>query len=305
MSRLTLRQFAALASVARTGRVNETAHQLGLTAPAVTLQIKQAEAEVGAALFDRTREGLIPTEVGRTVISAADDIHERLRALDDELAAQTEGRKGRVRLGAVSTAKYFVPRMIAAFQAAHPGVDIRLLVGNRAETIERIRHRELDLVIMGRPPRDMPLNATVMGDHPFVIVAAPDHPLAREKAISKERMARETFLLREVGSGTRNSLELYFADVPDRAEALGIEMGSNESIKQAVMAGLGVAMISAHTVAQEVGQDWLHILDVEGLPIMRQWFCITMAGRTPSAATIALREFLTSEGAALLPSVAL
>jgi DNA-binding transcriptional LysR family regulator len=235
------------------------------------------------------------------VIAGAEEIEERLRALDDELAGLIQGRKGKVRLGTVSTAKYFVPQLIAAFKATNPGIEIRLLVGNRAETIERIRHRELDLAIMGRPPRDISLDATVMGDHPFVFIAPPGHPLTQQQSISKERMAQETFLLRERGSGTRSSLELYFADVPDRLDTLGVEMGSNESIKQAVMAGLGIAMISAHTIAQEVGQRWLSILDVQGMPIIRQWFCITMAGRAPSAATCALRDFLTSEGAAMLP----
>jgi len=301
MSRLTLRQFASIASVARSGRINETACLLGLTPPAVTLQIRQAEAEIGVPLFDRTRKGLIPTEAGCAVIATAEDIEERLRALDEELAGLIQGRKGQVRLGTVSTAKYFIPKLIAAFRATNPGIEVRLLVGNRAETIERLRHRELDLAIMGRPPRDIPLDAMVMGDHPFVFIAPPDHPLSREQAIAKERMAQETFLLRERGSGTRSSLELYFAELPDKIDTLGVEMGSNESIKQAVMAGLGIAMISAHTIAQEVGQHWLRILDVEGMPIIRQWFCITMGGRAPSAATLALRDFLTSEGAAMLP----
>lgn len=301
MTRLTLRQLASLVSVARTGRINETARLLGLTPPAVTLQIRQAEAEIGATLFNRTRKGLTPTEIGRAVIARAEDIEECLRSLDGELAALIQGRKGQVRLGIVSTAKYFVPQMIAAFRATNPGIEIRLLVGNRAETIERIRHRELDLAIMGRPPRDIALNATVMGDHPFVFIAPPGHPLTRQQGIGKERMAQETFLLRERGSGTRSSLELYFADIPDKLDALGIEMGSNESIKQAVMAGLGIAMISAHTIAQEVSQQWLSILNVTGMPIVRQWFCITLAGRAPSAATLALRDFLTSEGVAMLP----
>ncbi|MFA5970030.1 MAG: LysR substrate-binding domain-containing protein [Sphingomonas sp.] len=305
MLNLSLRQLNALRAVARTRRVNEAAYQLGLTAPAVTLQIKQAEAEIGALLFDRTRDGLIPTEIGETVIAGAHDVYERLNALSDEIDALIHGKTGRVRLGAVSTAKYFAPPMIAAFQARRPGVEVGLFVGNRAETIERIRRRELDVVIMGRPPRGLPLEASVIGDHPFVIVAAPDHPLAHERAISKERLANEPFLLRESGSGTRTSLELYFAEVPGKMDNLGTEMGSNESIKQAVMAGLGIAMISAHTVAQEVHQGWLAVLDAEATPIVRQWFCITMRGRALAPATTAMRDFLTNEGATMLPDVAL
>lgn len=303
MFNLSLRQLAAIRTIARTGRINESAGQLGLTGPAVTLQLRQAEAELGTLLFQRTRDGLIPTEAGKVVIAAADDIHDRLTALGDEVTALVAGRRGRVRLGAVSTAKYFAPAMIAAFRQKHPGIDVRLLVGNRAETIERLRHRELDLVIMGRPPRDISVEMTAMGDHPFVIVAAPDHPLAGARNIPRARIAQETFLLREAGSGTRRSLELYFVDFPEKYDNPGVEMGSNESIKQAVMAGLGVALLSAHTVAAEVGQGWLAVLDADAMPIMRQWFCVSPASRPLGASARALRDFLTNEATTMLPKV--
>lgn len=154
MLHLSLRQLLAIRSLSRTGRINETAGLLGLTPPAVTTQLRQAEAAVGAPLFERKRTGLTPTELGRVVIAAAEDIEERLKLLRDEVTDLTTGKRGRVRLGAVSTAKYFAPAMIAAFCRQHPGIEVRLLVGNRAQTIERIRHREVDVIIMGRPPRD-------------------------------------------------------------------------------------------------------------------------------------------------------
>ena len=304
MFNISLRQLAAIRSLARTRRINDSAALLGLTAPAVTLQLRQAEAEVGARMFDRTRAGLIPTEVGLAMIAGAEDVQERLETLKDEVTALVSGKGGRVRLGAVSTAKYFTPAMIAAFGRSHPGIEVRFLVGNRAETIERIRHREVDLVIMGRPPRDMPLQATAMGDHPFVIIAAPDHPLASARGITKERLAQENFLLRERGSGTRSSLELYFADIPEKFDNLGVDMGSNESIKQAVMAGLGIALVSAHTIAAEVGQGWLSVLDAQGLPIIRQWYCITPASRSLSRSAASLRDFLTQDGTRMLPKLA-
>ncbi|PJG47094.1 LysR family transcriptional regulator [Sphingobium sp. LB126] len=301
MLNLSLRQLNAVRAVARTGRVNQAAQELGLTPPAVTLQIQQVELEVGGSIFDRTKAGLVPTELGLAVISGADDLHARMAALSDEIDALVHGRMGRVRMGVVSTAKYFAPAMIAAFQAAHPHIEIRLFVGNRAETITRIRQRALDVVIMGRPPRRIALEAAVIGDHPLVVIAPPDHPLARERMITKERLANELFLLRESGSGTRMALELYFTDVPAKMDNLGTEMGSNESIKQAVMAGLGVAMISAHTVAQEVHQGRLVVLAAEATPIVRQWFCITMTGRALTPAAAALRDFLISEGSDMLP----
>lgn len=303
MLNLSLRQLQALRVVAQVGRINEAAEKMGLTPPAVTLQVKQAEAEIGAELFERTRGGLVPTEIGLVAIAAAHDVHERMRALDDEIAALVTGRLGRVRLGAVSTAKYFVPSMIAGFQAANPGIEVTLLVGNRSETIERLRQRELDIVIMGRPPRGQPLEASVIGDHPFVVIAPPDHELAGRRGITKERIARETFLLRERGSGTRSSLDLFFSDIPEKVENPGLEMGSNESIKQAVMAGLGVAMISAHTVALEVQSGRLAVLDVKGMPIVRQWFCIAPAGRPLAPATRAMKDFLVETGPGMLPHV--
>ena len=303
MFNLTLRQLAAIRTIARTGRINESASLLGLTAPAVTLQLRQVEAELGTILFQRTRDGMQPTEAGKVVIAAADDVHDRLSALTEEVNALVAGRRGRVRLGAVSTAKYFAPAMIAAFRQQHPGIDVRLLVGNRAETVERLRHRELDLVIMGRPPRDIPVDMTAMGDHPFVIVAAPDHPLAQARNIPRARIAQETFLLREAGSGTRRSLELYFVDFPEKYDNPGVEMGSNESIKQAVMAGLGIALLSAHTVAAEVGQGWLAVLDADGMPVMRQWYCVAPANRPLPASARALRDFLTTQAPAMLPQV--
>jgi DNA-binding transcriptional LysR family regulator len=303
MRNLSIRQLQAIREIGRIGRINRVAEMLGLTAPAVTLQLRHAELELGGALFDRTRRGMLPTELGAVAIAAAEDILERMHILDIEADELVAGRSGRIRLGAVSTAKYFVPSLIAAFVRRNPGIEVRLSVGNRAETIEKIRHNELDLIIMGRPPRSLAVEASAMGDHPFVMIAPPDHPLAGERQISKERLAKEALLLREQGSGTRASLEMYFADLPERPDNQGIEMGSNESIKQAVMAGLGIAMLSAHTIAAEVKEGWLAVLDAEGLPIIRQWFCVTSTNPRLSTAAIALRTFLTGDGAGMLPRI--
>lgn len=303
MSNLSIRQLRAIREIGRVGRINRVADTLGLTGPAVTLQLRQAEIELGGQLFLRSRRGMIATELGTTAIAAAEDVLERLHQLDIAAGELVAGRAGQVRLGAVSTAKYFVPSMIAAFVKRHPGVEVRLLVGNRAETLERIRHNELDLVIMGRPPRDLAVEASVMGEHPFVMIAPPDHPLAGHRKVSKERLAKEPLLLREPGSGTRASLEMYFADLPERRDNSGLDMGSNESIKQAVMAGLGIALLSAHTIAAEVKEGWLVVLDAEHLPIVRQWFCVTLNRPKLSAAATALRDYLTGEGAGLLPQL--
>ncbi|MBK8457613.1 MAG: LysR family transcriptional regulator [Phyllobacteriaceae bacterium] len=303
MSNLSLRQFRSLVAIADTGKIANAANRLRLTGPAVTIQLRQMEDEFGLALFDRTADGMRPTVAGIAAIDAARVVLDRLRQLDDEMKSIAAGGKGALTLGVVSTAKYFAPRMIATFQKRQPGIVVDLVVGNRAEIIDSLRRNTVDIALMGRPPRDVPVRATIFGDHPLVIVAPPDHPLAGRRDIAKEVMAREHFLLRESGSGTRISLEFFFSTVPGMADNPGTEMGSNETIKQAVMAGLGVAFLSAHTIEQELQLRRLVILDVAGMPIRRQWFTVSRADRTPSPAMQAFAEFLAREGAGHLPVI--
>jgi DNA-binding transcriptional LysR family regulator len=269
----------------------------------VTIQLRQVEEEVGLSLFDRTQDGMRPTAAGLAVIDAAQAIDERLRLLSDQLDAIKGLRAGSMRLGVVSTAKYFAPRLMAAFMKEHRDIEMQLVVGNRAETIASLKNHDVDMAVMGRPPKDVPVRATAFGDHPLVIIASPDHPLAAARDISKERIAEEHFLIREAGSGTRISLEIFLSDVPGRIDELGVEMGSNETIKQAVMAGLGVAFISAHTIALEIETGRLVILDVVGMPIRRQWYGVMRADRAISPAMAAFQDFLMRKGAMHLPLV--
>jgi DNA-binding transcriptional LysR family regulator len=301
MKNLTLRQFRTIQAIATHGRIINAAKVLGLTAPAITIQLRQAEEEVGLELFDRTADGMRPTAAGLAVIEAAQALDERLRVLDDEIDAIKGVRAGSLRLGVVSTAKYFAPRLMAAFMKEFPDIDMRLLIGNRAETIAKLKNHDVDIALMGRPPKDVPVHASAFGDHPLVIIAPPAHPLARARDISKERIAQENFLIREHGSGTRISLEIFFSDLPGRIDDLGLEMSSNETIKQAVMAGLGVAFISAHTIAFEVEAGRLVILDVAGMPVRRQWFAVKRSDRATSPAMDTFLDFLMRKGAAHLP----
>jgi LysR family transcriptional regulator, low CO2-responsive transcriptional regulator len=303
MRNVTLRQFKAIQAIANEGKIVNAAKVLGLTAPAVTIQLRQAEEEIGLALFDRTQDGMRPTAAGLALIEAAQSIQERLRLLQDQIDAIKGVRAGSLRLGVVSTAKYFAPRLMASFMKEYPDIEMRLLVGNRAETIASLKNHEVDVALMGRPPKDVPVRASPFGDHPLVIVAPPDHPLAELRDISRERIAEEHFLIREPGSGTRISLEIFLADVPGRIDDLGVEMGSNETIKQAVMAGLGVAFISAHTIASEVEAGRLVILDVVGMPVRRQWFAVTRSDRAISPAMATFHDFLMKKGARHLPLV--
>ncbi|TCD13385.1 LysR family transcriptional regulator [Oricola cellulosilytica] len=301
MRSLTLRQLRSLIAIEETGKISTAAEQLRLTGPAVTLQLKQVEEECGLRLFDRTAEGMRPTEAGKVLLQAAHAVQGELRTVEETLADLKGGKRGTLRLGAVSTAKYFAPRLIAGFQKVNPAIHIDLFIGNRSETIEALRDREIDIALMGRPPRDLTVNARVFGDHPLVIIAPPDHRLADIRDVTKEDLLSEHFLLRERGSGTRNSLEIFFADVPDKLESLGAEMGSNETIKQAVMAGLGIAFISAHTIEQELQLKKLAILDVTGMPIRRQWFAISRSDRSVTPAMEIFISFLSRRGASYLP----
>jgi DNA-binding transcriptional LysR family regulator len=301
MRHVTLRQLRAMLAIRAHGKIVNAAKALGLTAPAITLQLKQLEEDAGVVLFDRTAQGMRPTAAGLAVIAAAQAVEERLRILDDEIDAIRGARRGSLVVGAVSTAKYFAPQLVAGFMREHPDVDMKLLVGNRAQTIVSLKDHRIDVALMGSPPRELPVRAEAFGDHPLFIVAAPDHPLAGRRGISREEVARERFIIREAGSGTRTSFERFLGEIPGRLDDPGTEMDSNETIKQAVMAGLGVAFISAHTVASEVEAGRLAVLDVDGLPVWRQWFAVVRSDRTVTPVMAAFEAFLARTGASFLP----
>ncbi len=301
MLSLTLRQLRAVSAIRKHGRIVDAAKDLRLTTPAVTLQLQQLEATLGLALFDRTPDGMRPTDAGLAVLEAAQAIEGRLRALSDEIEAFKGLRRGSLRLGVVSTGKYFAPGLMATFRSAHPDIEMRLFVGNRAETIDRLKNHEIDIALMGRPPAGIAVRSVVFGDHPLVIIAAPGHPLVGRSDLSKEEVSRETLIMREPGSGTRISMEIFMREVPGWLERQIVEMDSNETIKQSVMAGLGVAFISAHTVAAELEAGRLALLDVVGLPIRRQWFSVSRSDRAVTPAVAAFAAFLAREGARHLP----
>lgn len=301
MRHVTLRQLRAVAAIQSTGKIVNAAKVLGLTPPALTLQLKQAEEAAGLALFERASQGMRLTDAGRAFVDAAHAIEERLRLLSDEIAAIRGVKRGSLVLGVVSTAKYFAPRLIAGFMRAYPDITLRLVVGNRAETIAHLANYRVDVALMGRPPNDVPVQAKMFGPHPHIIIAAPGHPLAAHRRISKQRIAKEHFIIRERGSGTRISFERFLGELPGRLDDPGTEMESNETIKQAVMAGLGVAFISSHTVASEIETGRLVVLDVAGLPIMREWYSVVRGDRTVTPAVAAFLDFLSRHGGAHLP----
>ena len=302
MRNATLRQLRALAALARTGSVTRAAAALNLTPPAVTLQLQALQHEAGLPLIDRGPSGMVLTDAGREVAAAASRIDAVLGECEAVLGDLAGARRGALGAGITSTAKYFAPRALGAFSRRHPGLELRLAVGNRAETIAGLRDHSLDLAIMGQPPEDLAVRASVIGPHPHVVVTAADHPLAGESRIAPAALEGEIFLVREQGSGTRSLMQRFFTDARV-APRIGMELGSNETIKQAVLAGLGIAFLSAHTIELEVQTHRLVILDVVGLPAMRQWFAVHLLDRRLTLAARALHEFLVTEGATYLPDL--
>jgi len=301
MHNLTMRQLRSIQTIDKKKKISTAAREIGLSAPAVTLQLQQVEEASEIQLFERSKFGMQTTMAGRAYVEAAGAIDGILRQLEDKIEALKEGKSGRIRLGIVSTAKYFAPYLVAGFAKSNPNVEVVMTVGNREQLLEMLHSHEADLFIMGRPPNNINVNSFIFGDHPLVVIAPPGHPLANTGEISKERIADETFLIREKGSGTRTSLEIYLGEIPGKLDSLGIEMDSIETIKQSVMAGMGIGVISAHTIAQEVETGRMVILDVEGMPIKRQWFAVTRAGMTISPAMALFQQFLQSNATRYFP----
>ncbi len=299
MRNLSLKQLRSIQEIAARGKIINAANALSLTPPAVTIQLRQAEEEFGLTLFDRTTDGMRPTAAGLAVVEAAQSIEERLRVLDDQIDAIKGVRAGSLKLGVVSTAKYFAPRLMAAFIKQYPAIEMRLSIGNRAEIIAMLKNhddrRGADGTACARTCRFAP---SAFGDHPLVIIAAPDHPAGQ--GARHHQGAHRGGNLPHSRTRLRNAHlagDLSVATSPGRIDDLGVEMGSNETIKQAVMAGLGIAFISAHTIAMEVEFGRLVMLDVDGMPIRRQWFGVMRADRTLSPAMATFQDFLMRQGA--------
>ena len=297
---LTIRQLRALAAVHKHKSVTAAARQLHLTQPAVTLQIRNLQALAGLPLIQRTGDGMLLTDAGRKMLELSERIEAAIETCETSLDMIAGKTAGRISIGAVSTAKYFVPFAISAFSKLYPKVDVSLSIGNRQEIGTALRGYDLDIAIMGRPPVDVAMNVHLIGDHPHVIIAPTGHRLARKPRLTLSDLATETFLTREPGSGTRGLMEQLFETARLRP-TIGMAMSSNETIKQAVIAGLGIAFISAHTVATELDERRLVTLDVEGLPVVRQWFVLSRKDKVLLPPAQAMLDFLSAKGAQFLP----
>lgn len=287
----SLRQLKAFATVARHQSFVRAAEELHLTPPAVSLQIGQLEAEVGLPLFDRRGRKVALTMPGEYLLVYARRMLSTLKEAEDAMARLRGAQTGRITIGMVSNAKYFLPRLLARFRDVHRGVELRMELGNRERLIAMLRDAEVDLAVMGRPPREMEVRAEQFAEQPHAIVAAPVHRLAAAHDVSPAMLSGEEFIVRETGSGTRAAMEQFFRD-SRIAPPQVMTSTSNETIKQAVMANMGLAFLSLHTCGLELQQRLMIVLDVAGLPMPRRWHVVHMQGKPLSPAADALRVFL-------------
>lgn len=295
----SLRRLHVFEAVSRLQSFSRAAAELHLTQPAVSMQVRQLEEEVGLPLYEPMGRRLDITPAGRVIVACARDLALRLREAEEALAAMTGIGGGEIAISAVSTAKYHVPMLLAEFRRKHPGVRVRLSVSNREQVVRDLGENSVDLAIMGTPPRGLDTIAVPFAHHPIAIIAAPGHPLARRRRLPLARLADETFLIREPGSGTRSAMERVFREHRFSPRET-IEMSSNETIKQAVMAGMGVSFLSQHTVGLELAAKRLEVLDVTGTPVMRHWYVIHRERKRLSPVAEAFKAFLIERGAKVI-----
>ncbi|MFZ0107423.1 MAG: LysR substrate-binding domain-containing protein [Thiobacillus sp.] len=291
---ITLRQLQVFEAAARLGGYTRAAETLHLSQPAVSMQIRQLEEQAGMPLFDQIGKKVHLTDAGRTLYKHAQSILAQVNEAQLEFEEMRGMRRGQLNITIASTANYFAPRLLAAFCQRHPEVKVSLDVSNREHILELLKETDKDLAIMGRPPEASDLVAHPFMENPLVVIAAPDHPLAQAHDIPLARLNEETFISREIGSGTRMAAERFFDEAGTRLTTV-MEMSSNEAIKQAVQAGLGLGVVSIHTLEMELALGRLVILDVQGFPILRHWYAVHRQGKRFSAVAQAFLNFVMDE----------
>ncbi len=278
MRHSTLRQLEVFEAIARLKSFTRAAEELFLTQPTVSMQIKKLTEEIGLPLFEQVGKKIYLTDVGEELYQTCLGIFDHLSRFE-MIASDMKGLKsGKLRLAVVTTAKYFVPRLLGMFCQKYPGIDVTLKVTNREHILERLTGNQDDLYILGQIPDAVDAVAEIFLDNPLVVLASADHPLATKKKIPIKRICDEPFIMREPGSGTRIATELFFSKYNKKLK-VRMELGSNEAIKQTVAGRLGIAVLSQHTLALDAQIGQLAILDVEGFPIERHWYFAYSSGK--------------------------
>ncbi|HRK78768.1 MAG TPA: LysR substrate-binding domain-containing protein [Thiobacillus sp.] len=286
----TFRQLEIFEAIARLGSFTRASEELFLTQPTVSMQMKKLAETVGVPLIEQVGKKIRLTPDGQQLAQATREIFDIMDHYTMSVAERQGLKQGHLSLMAITTASYFAPRLLGEFAKLYPGIDVSLRVTNKEQVLASIADNLDDLYFLGQPPEDIDVVATPIMDNPIVVLAAPDHPLARKKKIPLQRIAQEPWLMREKGSGTRNAIERCFAE-KDITLRPRLELGSNEALKQAILAGLGISALSRHTLTlNQPGQ--FAVLDVEGFPILRHWYAVYPAGRQLSVVARAFLDYL-------------
>lgn len=299
MLHLTLRQLKVFESVARHLSYSRAADELHLTQPAVSMQIKQLEDNIGLPLLEQLGKRIYLTEAGRELYQYSRSIAQQLSDMEVALDELKGMERGKLNISVVTTANYFAPHLLAKFCQRYRGVTVSLNVSNREAVLKQLADNLIDLAIMGQPPENLDIDSESFMENPLVVVAPSDHPLCKERFIPVKRLAREIFLVREPGSGTRSAMERFFA-AHKVAINKGMETDTTEAIKQAVQAGMGLGIMSLHTVELELETNRLKILNVQGFPIVRYWYVVNRKNKRLSSVANAFREFLLKEAEKLM-----
>lgn len=293
MIHATLHQLKVFEATARHGSFTRAAEELFLTQPTVSMQVKQLTKAIGLPLFEQVGKRLYLTDAGNELFSTCQEVFNKLEQLEMKVADLKGMKQGRLRLAVITTAKYFMPRILGAFCQEYAGIDVSLIVTNHERVIDRLADNQDDIYVMSQLPENLDIEAEPFLDNPLVVVAPSDHPLAKEKNIPLKRLVEETFLMREPGSGTRRSFQTLL-DEHDLDVKVRMELGSNEAIKHAIAGHLGLSVLSLHTLTPEITGE-LAVLDVEGFPIHRQWYAVHLGGKQLSVVASTFLEFLHSE----------
>jgi len=296
---VTLKQLQAFTTVTRHLSFTLAAKELNLTQPAVSMQVKQLENQIGQPLLEQMGKKIYLTEAGREVRGYARTILQQVDDLESGLSNLKDLERGTLKISVATTAHYFAPKLLSIFYERYPGVNVKLDVTNREQLVNQLVNNEVDMVIMGRPPEETDIEDGVFMENPLVLIAPADHPFGPEKSIQLDRLENEVFLVREEGSGTRKAMELFF-DQHGIKMTTGMEVSSDEAIKQSVQAGLGLGIMSRDAVQNEIQLGHLIVPDVLHFPIMRQWHVMHRKGKRLSPIALAFKTFLLEEASSIL-----
>jgi DNA-binding transcriptional LysR family regulator len=294
MLQFTLRQLQVFEKVANHLNYSRAAEELYLSQPAVSMQIKQLETSIGLPLFEQMGKKVFLTEAGRELFHYARSIAQQLAEMEAVFDEMKGLGKGKFTLSVVNTANYFTPKLLARFCQRHPSINVILQVANRDAVLKQLADNSTDLAILGQPPDGLDLSAELFLDNPLVVIAPPGHPLVNLKRVKFDRLAEETFLSREQGSGTRSAMERVFEQHKIQPR-ISMEMETNEAIKQAVQAGMGLGILSLHSIELELETGRLAMLNVENFPLLRHWFVAHRSNKRLSSAALAFKDFLLVE----------